>query len=309
MTPQQLLDSEELDSEELDHEELSNTEIVTELDISHLVIEDDTPVDNFQSAQQQRLLVEPLYSNQALPLPFVAEANVGLFYKLKGDPIVPDVMLSLGVQRAADYGERRNRSYFVWEFGKVPDVCIEIVSNAEGDEVRLSQRSQQKGKTTSKKDIYAQIGVRYYVVFDPLRQVQGKDEMNGAFLRVWSISPDSYPEITPPQGINESGQVVWLTTVGLGLTLWEGQFEEQVTRLWLRWCDRDGQVIPTGAEGRAIERQRAETERQRAETERQRAEQAESQLETEQQRAETERQRAERLAEQLRAMGIEPNEV
>ena len=32
---------------------------VTELDISHLVIEDDTPVDNFQSAQQQRLLVEP----------------------------------------------------------------------------------------------------------------------------------------------------------------------------------------------------------------------------------------------------------
>jgi hypothetical protein len=63
---------------------------------------------------------------------------------------------------------------------------------------------------------------------------------------------------------------------------------EDVTRLWLRWCDRDGQVIPTGAE--------------RAATERQRAEQAESQLETE-------RQRAERLAERLRAMGINPDEV
>ena len=39
---------------------LANEEIVTELDISHLVIEDDSPVDNFQSAQQQRLLVEEL---------------------------------------------------------------------------------------------------------------------------------------------------------------------------------------------------------------------------------------------------------
>jgi hypothetical protein len=42
---------------------LDSEEIVTELDISHLVIEDDTPVDNFQSAKQQRLLVEPLYAS------------------------------------------------------------------------------------------------------------------------------------------------------------------------------------------------------------------------------------------------------
>jgi hypothetical protein len=73
-----------------------------------------------------------------------------------------------------------------------------------------------------------------------------------------------------------------------GLTLWSGAFEEEVTRLWLRWCDREGQVIPTGAE-------RAETERQRADTE--------------QQRAETERQRAERLAERLRTMGVNPDEI
>ncbi|NJN57703.1 MAG: Uma2 family endonuclease, partial [Leptolyngbyaceae cyanobacterium SL_5_9] len=144
---------------------LDTEEIVTELDISHLVIEDDTPVDNFQSELQQRLLVEPIYSSKALPLPFLAAANVGLFYKLKGDPIVPDMLLSLGVQRAVDLSERRNRSYFVWEFGKVPEVCIEIVSNAEGDELILSKKSQQKGKVTCKKDIYAQIGVPYYVVF------------------------------------------------------------------------------------------------------------------------------------------------
>jgi hypothetical protein len=39
---------------------LNDEEIVTELDISHLAIEDDAPVDNFQSEEQQRLLVEPL---------------------------------------------------------------------------------------------------------------------------------------------------------------------------------------------------------------------------------------------------------
>ena len=260
---------------------LDSEEIVTELDISHLVIEDDTPVDNFQSAQQQRLLVEPLYSSRALPMPFVADANVGLFYKLKGDPIVPDVLLSLGIQRPEDFSPRQNRSYFVWEFGKVPEVCIEIVSNQEGDELTLSQKSRKKGKTISKKEIYAQIGVRYYAVFDPLQQIQGRDEMDGALLRVWSIAPEGYTELTPPEGISALSQSVWLNAVGIGLTLWQGQFEEEVTRLWLRWCDRNGQVIPTGAEGQEIERQGRQAEQGRAE----------------------------RLAARLRSLGINPDEV
>jgi len=274
---------------------LNSEEIVTELDISHLVIEDDTPVDNFQSELQQRLLVEPIYSARALSLPILAAANVGLFYKLKGDPIVPDMMLSLGVQRPADFSERRNRSYFVWEFGKVPEVCVEIVSNAEGDELILSKKSQQKGKVASKKEIYAQIGVSYYVVFDPLQQIQGEQEMNAALLRVWTISPIGYTELTPLQGISNVGESIWLEGVGLGLTLWEGSYEEDIPRLWLRWCDQNGQVIPTGAEGQALERQRAEAERQRAEAERQRAEQ--------------ERQTRERLENYLRSQGIDPNQL
>jgi Uma2 family endonuclease len=231
----------------LDTEEYSD-EIITELDISHLTLEDDTPVDNFQSAQQQRLLIEPLCSSRAIPLPFIAEANVGLFYKLKGDAIVPDVLLSLGVQRAEDLSQRRNRSYFVWEFGKVPDVCIEIVSNQEGDELTLSQKSQQKGKQTAKKDIYAHIGVPYYVVFDPLRQIQSESQMDSALLRVWTLRAGRYSELTQAEGINAVGQSVWLETVGLGLTLWQGAFEESVSRLWLRWCNQQGQIIPTGAE-------------------------------------------------------------
>jgi Uma2 family endonuclease len=227
--------------------------------IDHLVLEDDNPVDNFQSEKQQRLLVEPLYSAKALPSPFLVAANVGLFYKLKGDPVVPDVMLSLGVQCAADFSQRQNRSYLTWEIGKLPEVCIEIVSNQEGDELTLSRKSQQKGKTTAKKDLYAQLHIPYYVVFDPLQQIQGQHEMNGALLRAWSTSGGRYTEVTPLQGMSVVNQSVWLEDIGLGLTLWEGQFEEDVTRLWLRWCDQAGNVIPTGAEraDRLAERLRA----------------------------------------------------
>lgn len=255
--------------------------VVTALDISHLAIEDDTPVDNFQSAQQQRLLIDALYSAKPIPLPFIAEADVGVFYQLQGDPIVPDVLLSLGVQRADDFSQRENRTYFVWQFGKVPDVCIEIVSNQEGNEISVSPKAQRQGKDRSKKDIYTQVGVPYYVVFDPLEQIQGESKMAGALLRVWTISPTGYTELTPPPGIRRPGESIWLEGVGLGLTLWEGPYEEETSRLWLRWCDHNGQVVSTGAEGQETERQRAETERQRAE----------------------------RLAEKLRELGIDPNDV
>ena len=246
---QQLLNTEEFDSDE----------IVTELDISHIEIEDDTPVDNFQSAKQQRLLVEPLYACWSPGVPFIADANIGLFYGLNLDPIVPDAFLSLNVRMPADWNQKQSRSYFVWEFGKVPEVCIEIVSNCKGNEL------------DSKKADYARIGVAYYAVFEPLQQLQGKDELNGSLLRVWELTGKQYIEVLEP---------FWLEFVGLGLTLWEGVFEDQ-PGVWLRWCDREGQVIPTGAEGREAERQRAD----------------EAEL------------RAQRLADRLREMGINPNEI
>ncbi|HEY9628984.1 MAG TPA: Uma2 family endonuclease [Coleofasciculaceae cyanobacterium] len=244
--------------------ELLAEDLVTP-DISHLITEDDTPLDNFQSEKQQRLLVEPLYSAPTLPLPFVAAANVGLFYGLKLDPIVPDMFLSLDVQMPEDWSQKQNRSYFVWEFGKVPDVAIEIVSNREGKELG------------SKKQIYGQIGVPYYAVFDPLKQLQKADEMNGAILKVWALNARRYVELPLP---------FWLEEAGLGLTLWEGEFEQQVGT-WLRWCDLTGSVIPTGKERAAT----SEAKAQQAEAKAQEAE-----------------AKAQRLAEQLRALGVDPDQ-
>lgn len=254
-------------------QQLLSTEEIAIPDISNLIIEDDIPVDNFQSEKQQRLLVEPLYSSWLPGISFIVAANVGLFYALKQDPLVPDAFLSLGVQMPADWSQKQNRSYFVWELGKVPEVCIEVISNKVGKELG------------SKKDDYARIGVPYYAVFDPLKQLQGKEELNGTLLKVWVLNAKKYVELPQP---------FWLETAGLGLTLWEGEFEGQLG-LWLRWYDETVQVIPTGAE-------RATLEEQRAKQERQRANEAETLLEQE-------RRERSQLLERLRAMGINTDEL
>ncbi|GAA6623183.1 hypothetical protein [Scytonema sp. NUACC26] len=60
----------------MSEQQLLETQEIAIPDISQLEIEDDKPVDNFQSEKQQRLLVEPLYTNPVLTLPFIAAANV-----------------------------------------------------------------------------------------------------------------------------------------------------------------------------------------------------------------------------------------
>jgi Uma2 family endonuclease len=207
-------------------------------DIEALVIEDDTPVDNLISEKQQRFLTGALYNTEN-PLGdrlFLAAANVGVFYAIKQPPLVPDVFVSLDVEVPQDWTQKKNRTYFVWEFGKPPDIVIEIVSNREGNELGHKLRE------------YARMGVGYYAVFDPLHQLGSTD------LYVFENRANRYQELT----------TFWFEEIQIGLTLWDGVFEGKHDR-WLRWCDATGAVIPTGAELASRERQRAEAERQRAE--------------------------------------------
>lgn len=256
------------------------TDIDLSPDISQLVIEDDTPVDNLISEKQMRLLTETLYSNPGV-LPaekFLVAANVGVFYALKQPPLVPDVFLSLDVEVPQDWSQKQNRTYFVWEFGKPPDVVIEIVSNREGNELG------------SKLTRYADIGVAYYAVFDPLQQ------LGTTLLRTFERLGNRYQEMAD----------AWFNPIGIGLTLWDGEFEGKQDR-WLRWCTQAGVVIPTGFERAEQERDRAEQERERAEQERERAEQERERAEQERERAEQAEAKAARLAEQLRSLGIDPD--
>ena len=202
------------------------------VDIETLVTEDDTPVDNMPSEKQQRLLTEPLYSSWYGPgggRSFLAAANVGVFPESRNPAIVPDVFLSLDVQPHSNWWDKAHRSYFVWEFGKPPELVVEIVSNQKGNEVG---RKRQR---------YAAMGVRYYVIHDPLHQVMDDD------LRTYRLSDGRYERL-------ESHRFPELR---LGLMLWDGVFETVRSR-WLRWVDEHGMLIPTGRERADEEHRRAE---------------------------------------------------
>ncbi|MCJ2544135.1 Uma2 family endonuclease [Thermostichus vulcanus] len=221
-----------------------DTELLVPIpNVEDLVTEDDTPVDNFASEKQQRLLTGVLYSAWRNKT-FLAAANVGIYTTIGRPPIVPDVFLSLDVTVPDQWWEKQNRCYLLWQFDKPPDVVIEIVSNREGNELE------------SKLNRYEQMRVSYYVVFDPNHEL-GSDE-----LRIFELRGRHYLEMTE----------TWLEQVDLGLTVWEGIFEAKQAR-WLRWCDAQGNLLLTGDEQADLERERTRQERQRAEQEHQRAEQ------------------------------------
>lgn len=92
-------------------------------DIEAIITEDDNPLINLPSEKQQRLLTETLYISWVGPgdeRPFLAAANVGVFYLARRPAVVPDMFLSLDVEVPEDWWEREHRSYFLWEFGKPP---------------------------------------------------------------------------------------------------------------------------------------------------------------------------------------------
>jgi Uma2 family endonuclease len=230
-----------------------------EPDIDAIVTEDDTPVDNIFSEKQQRLLTESLYTSWQPAHSFIALANVGLFYAIKKPPLVPDVLISLDVKIPKDIWAKRNRSYFLWEYGKPPEMVIEIVSNQKGHEAE------------SKLDKYAQLGIAYYAIFDPDQQLQNN------ILRVHKLSDIGYVETVER----------WLPKLGLGLGLWEGKYED-MTDTWLRWYDKQGDLILTGAEQTSNAKQRADEA---------------------QQRADEAEQRATKMATYLRNLGVDPDNL
>jgi hypothetical protein len=83
-------------------------------DLSQFVIEDGKPVDGILTEKQMRLLTEPLQTGWSAPedQPFVVMADVGVFYADREPPIVPDVLLAVGVRQGADLTERANLSYY-----------------------------------------------------------------------------------------------------------------------------------------------------------------------------------------------------
>jgi len=204
--------------EEIAEEFLEDEDECIRPDISQIITEDDIPVDNLACDKQQRLLVNSLYSHFQDRV-FLAGTHVGIFHAEGKPPVVPDVFITYDVKLREDTWDKYNRSYLIWEFGKLPEVVIEIVSNQEG------------GELDEKFKLYQYIRICYYIVYDPSQHLGDKK------LYVYILHAGVYEELPEP----------WIEQLKLGLTLWSGEFEQKQDT-WLRWCDKNGAIYLTGEE-------------------------------------------------------------
>jgi Uma2 family endonuclease len=180
----------------------------------------------------------------------------------------PDWFLVLGAARASQQRDLR-WSYVIWQEGISPFLAIELLSpGTEAED--LGQTLREVNQPPTKWQVYEQLlRIPYYGVFDRYTN----------HFRLFQLVGSRYQAVELPE------QRFWFEELGLGLGIWQGYYQ-QTEGIWLRWYNAAGEWVSTSEEAAEQERQRAEQERQRAEQE---------------------RQRAERLAEQLRALGIDPD--
>lgn len=241
--------------------------------VANLVTEDDEPVDNVCTEKHQYLLTRTLYSSWTPPpdelhpggkRKFWAAADIAIFPSVHQQPLVPDVFVSLDVEPPADWHE--TRSYFFWEYGKAPEVLLEIVSNRKG------------GELDNKLYHYARMGALYYVVYDP------ENHLSDDALRVHELRGRRY-QLRDDDALPE---------LGLRLAFWRGLIEDKEAD-WLRWCDADGNLLPTPDERAALENQ----SRRKAEAKLRKEVKARKQAEN----------HAAELAAKLRELGVDPDKL
>jgi Uma2 family endonuclease len=195
----------------------------------------------------------------------------------------PDWFGVVGVPRL--YEDRDLRmSYVIWQEQVNPFIVVELLSSSTQRE-DLGQTFRDDNEPPTKWEVYEQfLQVPYYIVYDR------EQNYFRAFRLESSLSRYQELEITNNQ--------LWLEEVELGLRLWQGT-HKRIERLWLRFYDASGNLIPTATER---EQQRAEREQQRAEREQQRAER-------ERQEKEQAQTALQELRDRLLAQGIDPDSI
>ncbi|MBW4640753.1 MAG: Uma2 family endonuclease [Gloeocapsa sp. UFS-A4-WI-NPMV-4B04] len=223
---------------------------------------DDTPVDNELQILVPTLLRGILAWLWSERQDWFFGFNMGVYYEPKEPAIVPDGFLSLGVERRKS--ERGRLSYVLWEEKDiVPQLVLEVVSRTYGQEYQAKLLK------------YAQLGVMYYVVYNPDYWVRDKHEP----FEVYRLIDSEY--------VRQQGDCVWLAEIGLGIGRGRGSFEGW-NREWLYWYDRDGNRFLSPDE-RIQQEQRLRDEEQRLRKQEQRL--------------------REDLIARLRARGIDPDEL
>jgi len=189
---------------------------------------DDTPVDNELQDLIPHLLKAILALIWANRWDWFFGVDMGIYYAPQEPAIVPDGFLSLGVERFFD--ERLRLSYVLWEENDiVPIMALEVVSQKPG------------GEYSTKMKIYAELGVLYYVIYNPQRRRK-------APLGVYFLEQGKY--------ILQEGNPIFLPEIGLGIGRERGTFQG-ITREWLYWYNEQGERLLTPEERLITAEQRA----------------------------------------------------
>ena len=276
----------------------------TDSTLPRLPTEDDLPDTDNQPVDNELQLLVPFFLQAILLLAWAERQdwfmgiNLGLYPAPRQPAIGPDAFLALGVERVRQ-GSKLRKSYVVWQEGVMPQWVLEVVSQKPGGEYERD-RDRQNGQ--GKLFQYARMGVQYYTIYNPNHW--RRDERDP--FEVYQLVNGVY--------VRQPGNPVWMPALGLGIGTGQGT-HNGYTRQWLYWYDQQGQRYPAPEAVLEQAKQQRQQERQlrlQAEVERHQEQQlraqAEQRADQEQQLRAQAEQRADRLAEQLRALGIDPDE-
>jgi Uma2 family endonuclease len=186
---------------------------------------DDAPVDNELQDLIPHLLKAILALIWSERMDWFFGVDMGIYYNPEEPAIVPDGFLSMGVSRIIDSDLRL--SYVLWEEQKPPILVLEVVSQT------------RRGEYTTKKDFYTEMGILYYVIYNPLRKRKPR-------LEVYRLNRGKYELL--------EGKPVWLSEIGLGIGVETGIYQG-IEREWLYWYDEKGKRYLTPEERIIQERQ------------------------------------------------------
>jgi Uma2 family endonuclease len=205
--------------------------------------EDDLPYSDNKPVDNELQLLLPILLRATLAMLWAEHqdwffgVNMGIYHRSQPAAIGPDAFLSLGVPR---YKREQGRlSYVVaHERNIVPQWVLEIVSQTPG------------GEYDDKFEKYAQMGVLYYLIYNPNHWKRDRHE------------PFELYRLEQGQYIQQQGNPVWMPELGLGIGTARGR-HEGLGREWLYWYDENGQQHPAPEDAIEQERQvREQTERQ-----------------------------------------------
>ena len=233
-------------------------------DHTQLPDSDGTFVKNFQEHPQSVLLTDsilPWLQQRHPDGHYAIGQDAGIYWRLTEPPqrgaTAPDWFYVPNVPPTV--GGQMRRSYVMWQELIPPLVVLEFVSG-DGSEER--DRTPDEGKFWAYETV---IRPAFYGIY----------EVDPGLIEMYHYIENRFEPLSP----NEHGRYP-IAQLGVELGIWHGTYQD-VPLPWMRWWGANGQLLPTGHELAAVERQRAEQERLRAD----------------------------RLAERLRSLGVNPDEV